>query len=133
MARTDPTTIEIAARAQMNGVQSHASGLNDVSNTRISAANAATFVAALMNAVTAVGAPWYASGVHMWNGTAETLNANPTASRPIAANASGIGPTCPWNVRAIAARFVVCVAPYASAIPYRKNALENDPSKKYFI
>src|SRR5437773_10175400 len=111
MARTDPTTIEIAARAQMNGVQSHASGLNDVSNTLMSAANAATFVAADMNAVTAVGAPWYASGVHMWNGTALTLNANPTASSPIAANASGSGPTCPWKEWAIWARFVVCAAP----------------------
>src|SRR5437773_12200230 len=126
MARTDPTTIEIAARAQMNGVQSHASGLNDVSNTLMSAANAATFVAAAMNAVTAVGAPWYASGVHMWNGTAETLNAKPTASRPAAAKASGSGPTWPWKVRAIAATFVVCAAPYASAIPYRKKADENE-------
>ncbi len=26
-----------------------------------------------MNAVTGVGAPWYTSGVHMWNGTAATL------------------------------------------------------------
>src|SRR5438132_12165279 len=98
MARTDPTTIVTAAITQMKGVQSHASGLNAVSKTRISAANAATFVAADMNAVTAVGAPWYASGVHMWNGTALTLKANPTASSPIAANASGSGPTCPWNV-----------------------------------
>ena len=37
-----------------------------------------------MNAVTAAGAPWYASGVHMWNGTADTLNAKPTSSRPSA-------------------------------------------------
>ena len=29
-------------------------------------------------------APLYASGVHMWNGTAEILNANPTSSRPSA-------------------------------------------------
>src|SRR5438874_190321 len=130
MASTEPTTIDTAARIQMNGVQSHVSGLNAVSNTRISAANAATLVAADMNAVTAVGAPWYASGVHMWNGTAETLNANPTARRPIAANDSGIGPMCPWEARAIAARFVVWAAPYASAIPSRENAVENAPSRK---
>ena len=117
----------------MNGVQSHASGLNAVSNTRISAANAATFVAADMNAVTGVGAPWYASGAHMWNGTAATLNANPTASRPIAANASGSGPMCPWVLRAMAPRFVVWACPYANAMPYRKNALENAPSRKYFM
>ena len=47
----------------MTGRQSQASGERHVS-TRISAANAATFVAADMNAVTGVGAPWYASGVH---------------------------------------------------------------------
>ena len=41
-----------------------------------------------MNAVTIVGAPSYASGVHMWNGTADTLNANPTASRPTASSAT---------------------------------------------
>ena len=30
-----------------------------------------------MNAVTGVGAPSYTSGVHIWNGTAESLNASP--------------------------------------------------------
>src|SRR5437764_15128451 len=118
IAMTEPTTIVTADRITMNGVQSQASGWNAVSNTRIRAANAATFVAADMNAVTAVGAPWYASGAHMWNGTAATLNANPTASRPAAASASGIGPTWPVKVWAMAARFVVCAAPYARAIPY---------------
>src|SRR5512136_2424337 len=28
-----------------------------------------------------VGAPWYTSGVHIWNGAAETLNARPLATR----------------------------------------------------
>ena len=53
-------------------------------NTRTNAANAAAFTPADMKAVTTAGAPSYASGVHMWNGTADTLNANPTRSRPIA-------------------------------------------------
>ena len=53
-------------------------------NTRTKAANAAAFTPADMNAVTTAGAPSYASGVHMWNGTADTLNANPTRSSPIA-------------------------------------------------
>ena len=47
-------------------------------NTRISAAKPAAFVADAMNAVTGVGAPWYTSGVHMWNGTAATLKPSPT-------------------------------------------------------
>ena len=58
MASSAPTTIVTADSTTMNGVQSHESGLNAVSNTRIRAANAATLVAADMNAVTAVGAPW---------------------------------------------------------------------------
>ena len=32
-----------------------------------------------MNAVTGVGAPWYTSGVHMWNGAAATLKPSPTS------------------------------------------------------
>src|SRR5439155_4233752 len=82
IASTEPTSIVAAESPITKGCQSHASGLNAVSNTRMSAANAATFVAADMKAVTAVGAPWYASGAHMWNGTAATLNANPTARSP---------------------------------------------------
>jgi hypothetical protein len=35
--------------------------------------NAVALVAADMNAVTGVGAPWYTSGVHWWNGAAEAL------------------------------------------------------------
>ena len=51
---------------------------NAMPNTRIIAANAAAFTPAAMNAVTGVGAPSYASGAHMWNGTAATLKPNAT-------------------------------------------------------
>ena len=52
--------------------------------------NAAVFVAADMNAVTEVGAPWYTSGVHMWKGAAEILNMSPARiiARPATRNAS---------------------------------------------
>ena len=33
-----------------------------------------------MNPVMGVGAPWYTSGVHVWKGTAATLNPRPTRS-----------------------------------------------------
>ena len=42
------------------------------------APNAATFVAAAIKPVIAVGAPWYTSGDHAWNGTAPTLKRSPT-------------------------------------------------------
>jgi hypothetical protein len=53
-------------------------------NTRTIAAKAAAFTAALIIAVTGVGAPSYTSGVHMWNGTAAILKPNPTptSARP---------------------------------------------------
>ena len=46
-----------------------------------------------MNAVTGVGAPWYASGVHMWNGAADALNARPAIT--IASPATSIA-SCAW-------------------------------------
>ncbi len=42
------------------------------------AAKAPALATAAMNPVTGDGAPWYTSGVHMWNGTAATLKAKPT-------------------------------------------------------
>src|SRR5690349_13392213 len=49
-------------------------------NIRIIAAIAAALTAAAMYAVNGVGAPSYASGAHMWNGTAAILKPNATMS-----------------------------------------------------
>src|SRR5512140_4010686 len=49
-----------------------------VAKTRSSAAKPAIFAPEDMKAVTAEGAPWYTSGVHMWKGTAAILKPNPT-------------------------------------------------------
>ena len=51
---------------------------NALPSTRMMAAKAAAFTPAAMKPVTGVGAPSYASGAHMWNGTAATLNASAT-------------------------------------------------------
>src|SRR3990172_5072650 len=61
-----------------------------VTRTRSITTIAAVLVAADMKAVTEVGAPWYTSGVHMWNGAAETLNASPARiiASPAKRNAS---------------------------------------------
>ena len=85
-----------------------------------------------MKAVTAGGAASYASGVHMWNGTADTLNAKPTSSRPTARNTMGVGamPCAAMRLPMRSSR-VLPVSPYVNAMPYRKNALENAPSRKY--
>ena len=57
MASRLPTTIEMRRHPHDDGVQFQAIGWKATSNTRINAMNAATFVAADMNAVTGVGAP----------------------------------------------------------------------------
>ena len=43
-----------------------------------------------MNAVTGIGAPWYTSGVHMWKGAADTLNAKPTPISTMPSRISGL-------------------------------------------
>ena len=62
-----------------------------------SAANPAALVADAMKAVTGLGAPSYTSGVHMWNGTAATLNARPTSSNTMPASSV---PSCDEHVGA---------------------------------
>jgi hypothetical protein len=68
----------------------------------------------------------------MWNGAAEILNPNPIASSPMAVSASACDPVCPPSALTIATIFVLAVAPYARATPYRKKAELKAPSKKYF-
>src|SRR5579862_9032446 len=88
---TVPRIIVAAAMIQTMGAQSPLSGANADRNTRTNAANAAAFTPVDMNPVTAGEAPSYASGVHMWNGTADTLNAKPASSRPAANSCIGVG------------------------------------------
>src|SRR3990170_2323429 len=88
---TVPTIIVAAAIGHTTTLQSSRSGSKADRNTRANAANAAALTPVDMNPVTAGGAPSYASGVHMWNGTADTLNAKPTRSRPTASSWTGVG------------------------------------------
>jgi hypothetical protein len=71
-----------------------------------------------MKPVTIAGAPSYASGVHMWNGTAEILNAKPTSSRPRAMSTIG-SLVSAWAERyePTAVRRVLPVIPYVNAMP----------------
>ena len=71
-----------------------------------------------MNAVMGLGAPWYTSGVHMWNGTAETLNPSPTMSSAMPASkvpfSNSVFTRRNW---AIPVSDAEPVAPYTSATP----------------
>src|ERR1051326_3599805 len=88
---TVPMIIVAAATTQRMLPQPVRSGSNAERNTRTNAANAAALTPVDMNPVTEDGAPSYASGVHIWNGTAETLNAKPTSSSPSASQCIGEG------------------------------------------
>ncbi len=58
--------------------------------TRTIIAKAAALVPTDMKAVTGSGAPWYTSGVHMWKGAADTLNAKPTPMSTMPSRISGL-------------------------------------------
>ena len=74
-----------AARMATNQTHSAAAGRNASEKSRRKKAKAAALPPALRKAVIGRGAPWYASGVHWWNGTAETLKPSPAVikTRPM--------------------------------------------------
>ena len=76
------------------------------------APKAATFVAAAINAVTAVGEPWYTSGVHEWNGTAPTLKRRPTLTNEIPMRRKTSFAVPPVIAEAIPAKVIESEYPY---------------------
>src|SRR5215475_6444216 len=90
-----PHASEVHAIAAIAHRQRRSSAGNATTRTRYMTTSAAIFVADDMNDVTGVGAPWYASGVHMWNGAADALKASPTTI--IASPTASIAlPPCPY-------------------------------------
>ena len=73
-------------------------------------------VAAAMNAVIGVGAPWYTSGTQEPNGTAPTLNTSPTSSSPVPSSAIVLT-SPPATAAAIPGIDSVPANPYSSATP----------------
>ncbi len=119
------------AKTQATGTQDQPRPPSAPTNTRTNAANAAAFVAAAMNPVTGVGAPWYTSGVHMWNGTTAVLKPNPTSNSATEASTIEVGASSAANAAPTRATFVVPATPYATAMPYSSSAEENAPRMKY--
>src|SRR5579859_1008765 len=123
-----PNVIESAAATQRN---QNRPGALMANTTRSKTAKAAALGAVDMNPTTGAGAPSYTSGVHTWNGAAATLKPRPTNISAIAANTSiSTGPDC--SLWAMMSMLVDPVAPNIKATPYRKNAVANEPSRKYF-
>src|SRR4029453_19635394 len=81
-ATTLPTVIVSAAIPHNSPDQSACAPPSATTSTRMSAAKAAALDPVAMKEVIVVGAPWYTSGDHMWNGTAEILNPKPPRMSP---------------------------------------------------
>src|SRR5580704_13002125 len=120
--------MESAAASQINQI---VPGTLIRKTMRNKTANAAAFGAVDINPTIGAGAPSYTSGVQTWNGAAATLNPRPTNMKATATYASsGIGPDC--KAARMESMLVDPVAPNINATPYRKNAVANEPSRKYF-
>ena len=113
--------------------QSGASGNMPSTSRRMTMANAASLGAPPMSRVTAVGAPWYTSGIHMWKGTAPILNAKPatTKTRPKTKTRWSTLPELMALKTALMSSEPV--APYIMERPYNKKPEAMAPSTKYFI
>src|SRR5271154_1182078 len=122
-----PRVMENAAEPQMTQKMA---GTSITKTTRSKTANAAALGAVDIKPTIGAGAPSYTSGVQIWKGAAATLKPKPTNMNATATNASiGIGLAC--KTLLIWLMFVEPVAPNINATPYRKNAVANDPSRKY--
>src|SRR5215469_10168610 len=111
IAATAPSTIDATDRKMMTCRHSLTNGPNGSIINRTKSASAAILGATAKNIVTGVGAPSYTSGVHIWNGTAETLKARPTTTktRPITTPVEDAAP--PATSWAISLNAVVPVNP----------------------
>ena len=133
MAAKLPMSKEPTAMMPSICCQSIASGNKPSTSKRIMMANAASLGAPPIIRVMAVGAPWYTSGIHMWNGTTPSLNARPatTNTKPNTSTWWRIWPELialnTWLTSSVP------VAPYNMDRPYSRKPLAMAPSTKYFM
>ena len=81
------------------------------------------------NNVTEVGDPSYTSGAHIWNGTAEILNAKPTSMKTMP-NVKAY--SFEFSLEAIKSKLVDPVKPYINEHPYNNKPEDKALKTKYF-
>ena len=114
MAATAPKIIEAIEIKMIIVCHSNKIFEKGININFIRTAKPATLGTAAKKLVIEVGDPSYTSGVHIWNGTAETLKARPTRINTIA----NIAPVfCLFNSTEIISKFVEPVKPYKSEHP----------------
>src|SRR6188474_3224974 len=99
------------------GAQKSATGANAMNISWSSPANPAALDGTDRNAATGMGAPSYVSGAQKWNGTLDTLKANPATTRTMAASVIDWSPAGPDSACAIPSSLVVPVTPKIRLIP----------------
>src|SRR3954454_3523630 len=121
-----PTDIVSTASTQNIGCHTSCWPKKPTKTSSMIATKPAAFDATERNAVMGVGAPWYVSGAHVWNGTADTLNANPTTQK-ITPSVTIAGVLPLPSAAPISVSTVDPVTPKISDIPYSMIAVANTP------
>ncbi len=133
MAARLPTSNEATASMPSICCQSSAMGNMPSTNKRMTMANAANLGAPAIIRVTAVGAPSYTSGTHMWNGAAPNLKARPATTNTTPKASTRLSALPVVNCCETTATSKEPVAPYIMERPYSMKPLAIAPSTKYFI
>src|SRR5579885_2739805 len=121
MAARLPTVMVAMATALSSHSQLTRAGASGPRKMRSRKAMEAALEATERYAVTVVGAPSYASGAHMWKGTAEILKSRPTVVVTMARNTTGSqGCRLPMAL-ATSASLVEPLIPYITENPDRKS------------
>src|SRR5262245_24703985 len=115
-AITLPTVIGRADSTHTSGPYTSPGVGKAMKITAIRAKNPAAFADTDRKAVTGVGAPSYVSGAQVWNGTADTLNANPATMNATATTSSPIRLRSARSAP-MSTSLVEPVAPYSRLIP----------------
>src|SRR5947209_6228601 len=114
-AATLPKVIVAIATIAKVEYQSMLTVVNATMNTRKAAANAAILAPEARSALTVVGAPSKASGIHMWKGTTAIFTPKPATNITMAIKANGlVSPVRVPRELAIAGRLVDPVIPNVS-------------------
>src|SRR5687767_14763089 len=112
-----PTVMVITDSTQNSGCQTSSFPAKAMNTSASSATNPAVLLATDRKAVIGVGAPSYVSGAHVWNGTAETLKANPMITNSTPTVTTGTDETPVAKASRMSTSTVEPVTPKTSDIP----------------
>ena len=129
MAATAPKTIEASDKKIIIVCHWSIRLIKGIYKNLINTVIAAIFGKIAKKIVTDVGDPWYTSGAHIWNGTAEILKASPTKINTIPSVRPYWTSLIFWL---ITKKLVDPEYPYIKEHPYSNRPEDNALKTKYF-